>query len=216
MNNKNKNKLGLSKGAGIQPLLRLLNTKCCFKGASSIDCRVCFFSIWYLVSEWGNCNIYYYKIKYLDKELCPCSGSGYRCELAVPLWQLQNRTGSSVVLGESYRHCSGLGEIPVKMSFFLLIYSCMSVLLTVTRILSSCSSQYKLNLYCHTLLQQWAWKKLLGCPGKAAGVVCGVWSEQALPKARQSGMAAEAVKREQEVLGVTLRGCKQQGARLFF
>lgn len=56
-------------------------------------------------------------------------------------------------------------------------------------------------------------EKLLGCAGKALEVICGGWSEQPLPKAVQRGGKRE---QEQVVLGVTVRGCKQQGTRLFF
>lgn len=117
---------------------------------------MCLFSTWYLVSVWGRFSTYYYKIKYIDEELCPCSGLGCRCELAVPpLTAAEQDFGSSVVLRGSYKHCSGLGEIPAKNElFFCTSHNCMSVLLTVMGILNSCPSQHKLNLYFHNLLQQ--------------------------------------------------------------
>lgn len=58
-------------------------------------------------------------MKYIEKELCPCRGSGYRCELAVPpLTAAVQGFGSSIVLRASNRHCSGLGEIPAEKELF--------------------------------------------------------------------------------------------------
>lgn len=80
---------------------------------------MCLFSNWYLVSERESFGVCYYKIKCMDKELCARSGSGYRCELAVPpLTAAEQDFGSSVALRASYKHCSGLGEIPVENELF--------------------------------------------------------------------------------------------------
>ena len=67
-------------------------------------------------------------------------------------------------------------------------------------------------------------EKPLDHAGKARGVTCDAWSEQSRSEPARPGMAAWAEagrrggKREQEqvVLRVTVRGCKQQGTRLFF
>lgn len=118
INNKNENKLGVLKGSWGTVSVGT-GTKYCFKGASNIACRMCLFSNWYLVSERESFGVCYYKIKCIDKELCARSGSGYRCELAVPpLTAAEQDFGSSVALRASYKHCSGLGEIPAENELF--------------------------------------------------------------------------------------------------
>lgn len=116
---------------------------------------MCLFSNCYPVSEWGSFSIYYYKIKYIDKELCQCSGLGYRCELDVPpLTAAEQDFGSSVVLRARCRHCLCLGEIPAENELFFLHIIQLHVSVAVMGILNSYPSQYKLNLYFHNLLQK--------------------------------------------------------------
>lgn len=61
-------------------------------------------------------------------------------------------------------------------------------------------------------------EKHQGCAGKTLEVICGAWSEQSLSRPCTQGWLQRGGKREQQqaVLGVTVRGCKQQGTRLFF